>query len=103
MKKRISLLLISGLILTATAHGVLNEKTPLRGADVGVSAGHCFVGPFGQTGDAEEYKGLCSSLTASERCLAYFKQHFNEKGEVSPAEDTAKVSFCSQVLTRKLD
>ena len=70
---------------------------------MGVSAGHCDVGPFGKSGDTAEYQGKCRELTAAERCLAYFKQHFTEDGQVDSAYDSAKATFCSRLILKKLD
>lgn len=65
-----------------------------RGAEIEAVAGHCFIGPFGATGDVGEYQGLCGRLTSAEKCLAYLKQHIGSDGELFSVEDQAKAVFC---------
>ena len=97
--------LAATLCLAATISGFAfaqSSDSPPRGADIGIGAGNCSVGPFGTSGDTGQYTGLCQQLTPEEICLAFFKGHFLENGDMTPAEDTAKAQFCSQKLIRQL-
>lgn len=94
--------ILLAICLTASISLATTEGFPPRGADIGIPAGNCSVGPFGTSGDTGEYLGLCQQLTPEEICLAFFKGHFLENGEMTPAEDTAKAQFCSQKLIRQL-
>lgn len=69
-----------------------------RGPDVSVEAGNCAIGPFGSTGSAGVYDGICHRLSLNEKCLAYLKQHFDLKGEMIKAVDSAKAEFCIGTL-----
>ena len=95
----------AGLCLIASFIGTAQAETkefPPRGAEIGVLAGNCDVGPFGKSGDTGAYTGLCKQLTGEEICLAYFKGHFKDDGEMIPAYDTAKAKFCSNKLILRL-
>lgn len=69
-----------------------------RGSEIGKLAGNCSVGPFGQVEDAGIYEGHCHDLSRFEICLGYLKQFIDHEGQMHPASDSAKATFCSQIL-----
>ena len=94
-------LMISEYTLAHDNFSNADELLP-RGSNIGKEAGHCDVGPFGKTGDTGMYHGFCSRLTASEKCFAYAKQHLLTEGEIVEVIDSAKATFCTDLLARRL-
>lgn len=74
-----------------------------RGREIEALAGNCGIGPFGQTGKAGQYNGLCKTLTEAEKCLAVVKQSFNhDNGDTHPSYQADKLNYCLDVFRREL-
>ena len=89
-------------ILSGSA-AMADEFSVPRGREIEALAGNCGIGPFGQTGKAGPYNGLCRTMSDAEKCLAVVKQSFNsENGETRPSYQSDKLSYCLDVFRREL-
>jgi hypothetical protein len=95
-------MVLAGALSMGATQAFAELSEPLRGPEIGRSAGNCFVGPFPIASKPGHYASLCEVMSDAEKCLAYVKYHFNSDGSSNLTAHPEKLKYCIEAISKEL-
>ena len=105
----LSLTIAASLLISCSPHKKDPKRSsrsdwenPSRGIDIHPAAHECSFQDLGVISKAQHYRGLCSSLTEAEYCLAFIKAHMNDEHQIEETRHKEHAKRCLDVFSKNL-